>query len=153
MREVYNYSMLYEQLQVEQITALKSKDTLKLQTIRGIIAQIKNKEIEKKAPLNEDEILGVIKKTKKELLESIESFTKGGRADLTEESQKQLSIVNGYLPPELTDEELQKEIAALIAKNTEAIAKNPKAIIGICMKELKNKAESSRILAALQKAQ
>jgi uncharacterized protein YqeY len=145
--------MLYEQLQAEQITALKSKDTLKLQTIRGIIALIKNKEIEKKAPLNDEEVLGVIKKTKKELLESIESFTKGGRADLTEESQKQLTIVNAYLPPELSDEDLQKAVADLIAGNQEAIAKNPKAIIGICMKELKSKAESSRIMAALQKLQ
>lgn len=42
--------MIYQQLQAEQITTLKSKDTLKLQTIRGIIAQIKNKEIEKKLP-------------------------------------------------------------------------------------------------------
>jgi uncharacterized protein YqeY len=143
--------MLYEQLQAEQITALKSKDTLKLQTIRGIIALIKNKEIEKKAPLSEDEVLSVIKKTKKELLESIESFNKGGRADLTEESQKQLAIVNAYLPPEMSDEELQKAVSLLKEQNKEAIAKNPKAIIGICMKELKSKAESSRILAALQK--
>lgn len=143
--------MLYQQLQAEQITALKSKDTLKLQTIRGIIAQIKNKEIEKKTALSEEEVVSVIKKTKKELLESIESFTKGGRADLTEESQKQLLIVNAYLPPELSDDELQKAVAALVEGNKEAIAKNPKAIIGICMKELKNKAESSRILAALQK--
>ena len=139
-------------MQAEQITALKSKDTVKLQTIRGIIAQIKNKEIEKKAPLSEDEVLSVIKKAKKELLESIESFTKGGRADLIDESQKQLAIVNAYLPPELTDEELQKAISTLIENNKEAIAKNPKAIIGICMKELRNKAESSRILMALQKA-
>ncbi len=145
--------MLYTQLQAEQITALKSKDTLKLQTIRGIIAQIKNKEIEKKAPLNEEEVLSVLKKTKKELLESIESFTKGGRVDLTEESQKQLDIVNGYLPPEISDEELQKAVQTLADANKEAIAKNPKAIIGICMKELKNKAESSRILGALQKIQ
>ena len=143
--------MLYQQLQAEQITALKSKDTLKLQTIRGIVAQIKNKEIEKKAALNEDEVLSVVKKTKKELLESIESFSKGARADLVEESQKQLAIVNAYLPPELTDEELQKAVQDLVASNKEAIAKNPKAIIGICMKELKSKAESSRILAALQK--
>lgn len=145
--------MLYEQLQAEQIIALKSKDTLKLQTIRGIIALIKNKEIEKKAPLNDEEVLGVLKKTKKELLESIDSFTKGGRADLTDESKKQLAIVNVYLPPELSDEELEKSISALIAANQEAIAKNPKAIIGICMKELKNKAESSRIMSALQKLQ
>lgn len=87
------------------------------------------------------------------MLESIESFTKGGRADLIEESQKQLAIVNAYLPPEMTDEELNKAVATLIENNKEAIAKNPKAIIGICMKELKSKAESSRIMAALQKLQ
>ena len=152
VREVYNYSMLYQQLQVEQITALKSKDTLKLQTIRGIIAQIKNKEIEKKAALTEDEVILVIKKAKKELLESIGSFTKGGRTDLIAESQKQLEIVNVYLPPELSDEELQIAISNLIENNKDAIAINPKAIIGICMKELRNKAESSRILAILQKS-
>jgi len=145
--------MLYEQLQAEQITALKTKDTLKLQTIRGIIALIKNKEIEKKAPLSEEEVVEMVKKTKKELLESIESFTKGGRADLTEESQKQLAIVNTYLPPELSDADLEQAVKALIASNSEAISKNPKAIIGICMKELKSKAESSRILAVLQKLQ
>ncbi len=143
--------MIYQQLQAEQIAALKSKDTIKLQTIRGIIAQIKNKEIEKKTALTDDEVLSVIKKTKKELLESIESFTKGGRADLIRESQDQLKIVMNYLPPELSDEELQKAISKLIANNQEAIAKNPKAIMGICMKELRDKAESSRILSALQK--
>ena len=143
--------MLYEQLQAEQIIALKSKDILKLQTIRGILAEIKNKEIEKKALLSDDEVVMVIKKTKKELLESIESFTKGNRADLVDEAQKQLKVVNSYLPPELSDEELQKAVNVLIEKNKEAIAQNPKSIIGICMKELKSKAESSRILAALQK--
>lgn len=145
--------MLYEQLQAQQITALKTKDTLKLLTLRGIIAQIKNKEIDKGGSLTEEEVVAVIRKTKKELLESIESFTKGGRTDLTEESQKQLVIVSAYLPPELTEMELEKEVRTLINANAEAIAKNPKAIIGICMKELKNKAESSRILAALQKVQ
>lgn len=145
--------MLYEQLQAELITALKTKDTLKLLTVRGIIAQIKNKEIDKGSTLTEDEVVTVIKKTKKELLESIESFTKGGRADLIEESQKQLAIVSPYLPAEIDDGELEKEIKLLIEKSKEAIAKNPKAIIGICMKELKNKAESSRILAVLQKVQ
>jgi uncharacterized protein YqeY len=145
--------MLYQQLQAEQISALKSKDTLKLQTIRGIIAQIKNKEIEKKSELTDDEVLMVLKKVKKELLESIDSFTKGGRTDLIDESKKQLDIVSSYLPPELSDAELEKAVQDLIAANQEAIAKNPKAIIGICMKELKSKAESGRILAALQKVQ
>ena len=145
--------MLYEQLQAELITALKTKYTLKLLTVRGIIAQIKNKEIDKGSTLTEDEVITVIKKTKKELLESIESFTKGGRTDLIEESQKQLAIVSTYLPAEIGDVELEKEIKLLIENSKEAIAKNPKAIIGICIKELKNKAAPSRILAVLQKVQ
>jgi len=142
--------MLYQQLQAEQITALKTKDALKLQTIREILSKVKNKEIDKGEALTDEEVLGVIKKLKKEIIESIESFQKGGRSDLIEESKKQLSIVEAYLPAELTDEEIKKEISILIEKNKDVIAKNQKAGIGICMKELRNKADSSRIMAILK---
>lgn len=142
--------MLYEQLQAEQITALKSKDTLKLQTIREILSKVKNKEIDKGASLNDAEVLEVIKKLKKELIESVESFQKGGRSDLIDEANKQLVIVNSYLPAELTDEVLRSEIATLLETNKDLIAKNPKVSMGICMKELRNKADSARILAVLK---
>ena len=142
--------MLYEQLQAEQIIALKAKETLKLQTIREIISKVKNKEIDKGGPLDDAEVLEVIKKIKKELVESVESFQKGGRNDLIEEANKQLVIVNSYLPAELTDEVLKSEITALLEKNKDLIAKNQKASIGICMKELRNKADSARIMAVLK---
>lgn len=142
--------MLYEQLQAEQITALKAKETLKLQTIREIISKVKNREIDKGSPLVDAEVLEVIKKIKKELVESVESFQKGGRNDLIEEANKQLVIVNSYLPAELTDEVLKSEIAALLEKNKDLIAKNQKASIGICMKELRSKADSARIMAILK---
>lgn len=142
--------MLYQQLQAEQITAMKAKDVLKLQTVREIISKIKNKEIDKGGPLVDEEVLEVVKKIKKEILESIESFEKGGRADLVEETKKQLAIVTSYLPAEISDEELKAQVASLLEKNKDAIAKNPKASIGICMKELRSKADSTRILAALK---
>lgn len=142
--------MLYEQLQAEQITAMKAKEVLKLQTIREIISKIKNKEIDKGGPLVDEEILEVIKKIKKEILESVESFEKGGRADLVAETKKQLAIVTSYLPAEISDEELKAQITALLEKNKDVIAKNQKASIGICMKELRSKADSARILAALK---
>jgi len=142
--------MLYEQLQAEQITALKAKETLKLQTIREILSKVKNKEIDKGGPLTDAEVLEVIKKLKKELVESVESFQKGGRNDLIDEANKQLTIVNAYLPAELTDEVLKNEITQLLEKNKDTIAKNQKASIGICMKELRGKADSSRILAVLK---
>lgn len=129
---------------------MKAKEVLKLQTIREIISKIKNKEIDKGGPLVDEEILEVIKKIKKEILESVESFEKGGRADLVAETKKQLAIVTSYLPAEISDEELKTQITALLEKNKDVIAKNQKASIGICMKELRSKADSARILAALK---
>ncbi len=145
--------MILQQLQAEQITALKSKEMLKLQTIRGIISQIKNKEIDKHAPLTEEECLEVIKKIKKEYTESIESFTKGGRTDLLDEVKKQLAIVMAYLPAEISDAELESSVRSILEKNTALIAQNPKTAIGLCMKELRGKADSSRILSALKRIQ
>jgi len=145
--------MTTAQLQAEQITAMKSKDTLRLQVIREILAQIKNKEIAIGRELSEEEITTVIQKIKKEALESIDSFTKGKRNDLVEETQKQLHIIVSFLPPELTNEQLQQTIQVILNTNTLVIAKNPKAAIGLCMKELRGKADSARIMEMRTKMQ
>lgn len=141
--------MLRQKLQQDQITALKSGDKSRLEVLRFVIAQVKNKEIEKKTELNDEETLGVLKKFAKELKESIDAFEKGGRKDLVEANKKQLEIVAQYLPAEITDEELKKEIEKIIADNKAVYDQNPKAIIGICMKLLKSKADPSRIMKML----
>lgn len=141
--------MLRQKLQEDQIQALKTKNQEKLEVLRFLISAIKNKEIEKKSELNDEEIILVIKKIIKEIKESIEAFEKGKRSDLVERHKKQLIILSEYLPPELTDEELKKEIEKIIEENKNIYQQNPKAIIGICMKALKTKADSSRILKIL----
>ncbi len=141
--------MLRQKLQDDQIQALKSGDKNKLSVIRYILAQVKNKEIDKRADLTNDDILFVIKKIAKELKESIDAFEKGNRKDLVDEYEKQLDIVTPYLPKELSDEELMKAVEELIKNNKEVYEKNTKAIIGICMKELRSKADSSRIIHTL----
>ena len=83
----------------------------------------------------------VLKKIAKELKESIEAFEKGNRPDLVKENKKQLVVVSQYLPAEITEEELKKEIEKIIADNKAIYDQNPKAIIGICMKQLKAKAD------------
>ncbi len=138
--------MLIQILTQDQIQALKNHDQEKVTTLRYILAQIKNKEIDKKAQLTDDEILNVLRKIVKELKESIEAFQKGRREDLIEEYQKQLDFVTAYLPKEILEVELKKEIERLISQNQELYDKNPKAIIGICMKELRTKADPGRIL-------
>lgn len=141
--------MLRKKLQEDQIQALKTKNQEKLEVLRFLISAIKNKEIEKKSELNDEEIILVIKKIVKEIKESIEAFKKGQRSDLVEKNKKQLEILSFYLPKELSDEELKKEIEKIIQENKNLYEKNPKAIIGVCMKTLKTKADSSRILKIL----
>lgn len=147
---VYNYGMLTQKLQEEQIAALKSHDAKRLNTIRYLIAQIKNKEIEKKEALTDEEVIIILKKQQKEIRESIESFEKGGRKDLVGEYREQLNIVQSYLPAEINDEALQKEIQIIIEKNKDLYQKNPKALMGICVKELRPKADPQRIIKILQ---
>ncbi|PIY71838.1 hypothetical protein COY87_04060 [Candidatus Roizmanbacteria bacterium CG_4_10_14_0_8_um_filter_33_9] len=142
--------MLRQQIQTELIIALKTKQTNLLNTLRYIVAQIKNKEIDKHSELNDNEIISVLQKIKKELQESIDSYTKGKRKDLISESSEQMKIVLSYLPKELSDEELKAAIQKLIQKNDALFKQNPKLIIGICIKELKTQADPSRIMTILK---
>lgn len=146
--------MIKQKLQAEQLVALKAGNQEKLTTLRYILAQIQNKEIEKNPPaggdLTDEEIISVLKKIAKELKESIAAFEKGGRKDLVEQYTKQLDIVSPYLPKEISDEELTNAIKELMEKNKELYEKNSKAIIGVCMKELRSKADPSRILQVLK---
>ena len=147
---VYNYHMLRQKLQDDQIAALKAGDKTKLGVLRFILAQIKNKEIDKKSELNDEETMTVLRKVIKELKESVEAFEKGGRKELAEDSKKQLDFASFYLPAEISDEELKKEIEVVIKENQAVFDNNQKAIIGICMKELKSKADPGRIMKILQ---
>jgi len=146
--------MLRQKLQDDQIVALKTGNKTKLGILRFILAQIKNKEIDKNPPaggeLNDEETLSVLKKIAKELKESIDAFEKGGRKELVEDNKKQLEIVSAYLPEEISDSELKGEIEKIIKENQTVFDNNQKAIIGICMKQLKSKADPGRIMKMIQ---
>ncbi|MGB9609191.1 MAG: GatB/YqeY domain-containing protein [Minisyncoccia bacterium] len=141
--------MLKQKIQEDLIAALKNKDQLKLNTLRFVTSRIKNQEIEKKADLNDEEVIIILKKFAKELKESIEASKKANRQELVEENQKQLTIVSAYLPEEISDDQLKQEIEKIIADNKALYDQNPKAIIGLCMKSLKSKADPSRIIKVL----
>ncbi len=145
--------MLRDQIQSDQITALKAGEKEKVEALRFILSQIKNKEIDKKESLKDEETVAILRKQCKELNESIEAFTKGSRTDLAASSKKQLEIISPYLPDEISDEVLFNEVKAIITQNRELFEKNKNAIIGLCMKQLRNKAAPERIMKALQSLQ
>jgi uncharacterized protein YqeY len=86
--------------------AMKSGDTVKRSILRMLMSSINNAEIAKQAALNESDILGVIAKEVKQHHESIESFKQGNRQDLVSKEEAELAILQGYLPQQLTHEEI-----------------------------------------------
>lgn len=90
--------------------ALKQKDTVRLSLYRMLLASIKNKEVEKIRPLTKDEFIAVVKTSVKQHVESIESFKKGNRLDLAEKEEKELAILKEFMPSQLSEAEIAREI-------------------------------------------
>ncbi len=98
--------MLRQTLVTDQIAALKGGEKVKLDTLRFLISQIKNKEVDLHRELVEDEVISEVRKMVKELDEAAKVFESGGRTDLAEANKTQVQILTAYLPAEISDEEL-----------------------------------------------
>jgi uncharacterized protein YqeY len=94
--------------------ALKQRDAVKVSVFRILLAAIKYKEVEKIRALTEDEFYSLVKTSINQHLDSIESFKKGQRLDLAEKEEKELHILKEFLPVQLSEEEVTREIEAAI---------------------------------------
>ncbi|MGD0844181.1 MAG: GatB/YqeY domain-containing protein [Geobacteraceae bacterium] len=107
---------LRERLTDEMKGAMKARDDLRLSAIRMIRSAIKNREIDIRHELDDREICEVIASLVKQRRESIRLFGQAGRRDLEEKEEKELSILLGFLPPQLERTELEELVARVIAE-------------------------------------
>ena len=101
---------MFEQITKDLTNAMKEKDAFRLSVLRMLKSSLKNEEINKKAPLTDDEVLSVIKKQVKTRKDSKDEYLKYNREDLANDLQKEIEILNAYLPEELSEEEIIKII-------------------------------------------
>ena len=96
--------------------AMKAREELKLSTLRMVKSALKNKEIDKRAPLDEKEEVAVLSTLIKQRKDSIEQFTKGGRQELADKEQAEIQIIEPYMPKALGEEEIVAAVRAAIAE-------------------------------------
>ena len=116
---------------------MKAKNSSRLEVLRFLLSQIKNKEITlRPTPITDQDIISVIQKQAKQRQEGIEQFQSGGRKDLAEKEQKELMILKEFLPQPLTENELQKIIDNVIAslKNDDKLP--DQRLMGLTIKEV-----------------
>jgi uncharacterized protein YqeY len=138
---------LLDRIQKDLTQAMKSKDELRLSVLRMMKTALKNKEIEKIRPLDDAESLQVLQTLVKQRKESVEQFTKGGRADLANKETKEIGIIETYLPAAPTEAEIDGAIAAAI---TETNANSPKqmgAVIKAARAHLEGKTVDGKVLS------
>lgn len=105
-----------EQIQADMVAAMRSREELKLSTLRMVKAAIKNKEIDKRAPLDEKEAQQVLSTMIKQRRDSIEQFTKGGRQELAEKEAAEIKLIEAYLPQAMGEEQIAEVVKATIAE-------------------------------------
>ena len=107
---------LREKIMADVKSAMVSKDTIKLNTLRFLQSAIKNKEIELRPnPITADDVMSVIKKIVKQRKESIEQFTTAGRQDLVDQETAELKVMEAYMPAQMSKEQIEKLVADVIA--------------------------------------
>lgn len=141
---------MYNKIKEDIVKALKEKDTLKLQTLRGIKGEVDLEHINKKVEINDDLVITVLSRGIKTRRESITEFEKGNREDLIEKTQNEIDLLQTYLPAQLTDEEINKVLDDAFNKVNPTSAKE----MGLIMKEvtplLKGKADMGKVSALIK---
>lgn len=116
---------LTQKVNADIATAMKARDSARLSALRMMKAAIMNKEVEKGRTLDDPEVVQVVTSLVKQRRDSIEQFSKAGRTDLVDKETGEITVLEAYLPPAATADEIDAAIAAAI---TDTGAASPKDI-------------------------
>jgi len=125
--------------------AMKAKDKSALKAIRMILGAIKQKEIDDRIELDNAQVLVVIQKMVKQRKDSISQFADAGRTDLVEVEEAELSIINNYMPEQLSDDEVDAAVTKAIADSGADSMKDIGKLMGILKGQLDGKADMGAV--------
>ena len=141
---------MLNQLQDELIIAMKAGNKAAMTGLRNIIGKLKAFQIDRGEPLTKEDALKILKSAAKQLRESVEQYKKGGRDDLVEKELFELSLLDKYLPEQLTEDKIRKVVKETIqASGTESM-QDMGRVMGILMKELAESADGKLVQQIVQ---
>lgn len=126
-------------------TAMKAKDAARLSTIRMVNSVIKNREIDQRRELSDDEVAAVISSSLKQRRDSIEQFKAGGRQDLVDKEEAEVVILMSYLPQQITEDEIRDIVKSAVAETSATSAKDMGKVMKVIMPKTKGKADGALV--------
>jgi uncharacterized protein YqeY len=125
-----------EQIQKDMVEAMRARDELRLSTLRMVKAALKNKEVDKRGPLDEKETQQILATLIKQRRDSIEQFQKGGRQELADKEAAEIKLIEAYLPKAMGEEEIAAVVKAVIAEMGSPTMKDMGAVMKNVMAKL-----------------
>ena len=144
-------SQLLEKIKSDYTQALKEKRVEEVSVLRFLLADLHNKEIEKRGELVDEEVIAVLQKQMKIRKEAVEGFKLGKREDLANKEKAEAGILSKYLPQMISSEELEKIIDSAIARTEAQGPQDMGRVIGEVMKEVKGRAEGQVVADLVKK--
>ena len=143
---------LKETLSEDMKSAMRAKDSEKLATIRLINAAIKQREVDERIELGDDQVLSVIEKMIKQRKDSVTQFEAGGRQDLADKEKAEITVLAAYMPAQMSEAEVQAEVAAAV---TQAGASGPQdmgKVMAVLKPKLAGRADMTAVSALVKAA-
>ncbi len=145
--------MLKTRLNADMIAAMKDREggKIRLSVIRMVKSAMKNLEISEKRELTDEDVLSLLMKEVKQRRDSIEEFRKGNREDLVEASEKELSILQDYLPEPLSESELEEIVKVTISETGAESKKDMGKVMGLLTSRTKGRADGKLLNQIVQR--
>jgi hypothetical protein len=137
---------LTDRVNTEITAAMKSKDPQRLSALRMLKAAIMNRGVEKGHDLDDGEVLQVVSSLVKQRRDSIEQFSKAGRTDLVEKETGEIAVLEQYLPPAATAEEIDAAVTAAIVETGASSPKDMGKVMKAVMPKLAGKTADGRVV-------
>jgi len=143
---------LKEKISEDMKAAMRAKESGKLATVRLILAAIKQKEVDERIELSDEQVLVVIEKMIKQRKDSITQFEAGGRQDLADIEKAEMAVLSAYMPAQMSAAEVEAEVAAAVAQVGATGAQDMGKVMGVLKSKLAGRADMTAVSAAVKAA-
>jgi uncharacterized protein YqeY len=143
---------LKDRITEDMKTAMRAKDAPRLLTIRGLLAAMKQREVDERIELDDAAVVAIVDKLCKQRKDSIEQFTSGGRQDLVDKERAELAVLESYLPARLDAAAIEATVAALVARLGASGPADMGRTMAAAKAELAGKADMGAVSAAVKRA-
>lgn len=139
-----------DQITEDMKTAMRSQDKDRLATIRLILAALKQREVDERIVLTDEQILATLNKMIKQRRDSISQYEAGGRSDLAQKEATEIAVIQHYLPAQMPEAEVEQAVLAAIQESGATSAKDMGKVMGILKASLQGKADMTVVSAKVK---